>query len=309
MTVKSIRTRASFAPQRQFDWKASDRQPIDNIVHRTDKDEERWIAESTERLGDWRDMSRTVYLRWSLTINAMEIARDHYANLPADRALQTFTLRSTSEESMHVPLATWSGPETAQNYASSQELVAAYGFADMYGVIEDIVFDAYEIYLRHNPCTLIKGAENKDIRRAWRAREKDRDAWDIAWADRYERWRRKKLYDGLGRLVRNYWNSAGLRAPSHYKEANVANWIHTIEMFSKLRNHITHSATHVTAELAQACAINRNMGFEFKEGEPLTIELHHLMAIECFVDQYVNALNFALLEKVYGYGHFKGVMS
>lgn len=302
--MESIRKRASFAPQTQIDWRNKNQLLVTNLLHSSDKEEERWISESTERLGDWRDMSRTVYLRWSLTINAMEVAQDHYAKLPEGRALQTTTLRAPTGQAVRVPLAVWSGAEAAANYAASQELVAAYGFADMYGVIEDIVFEAYEIYLRHNPAPFIEGPDNRDTRRAWRARDRDPAAWNNVWADRFERWRRKKLYDGLGRLVRSYWHSAGLRAPSHYRHTTLEDWIATIEMFGKLRNHITHSATHVTAELAEACKIATNMGFTFNEGDPLGVELHHLMAIECFVDQYLTAFNLSLLEKVYGYGHF-----
>jgi hypothetical protein len=300
LTVQSIRKRASFAPQTRIDWKDRDLHSITNVLHETDKEEERWIAESTARLGDWRDMSRTVYLRWSLTMNAMEIARDHYAALPNDRALQTVTLRAPDGLARQVPLAIWSGPEASKNYAASQELVAAYGFADLYGVIEDITFDAYEIYLRHHPEPLMQGANYKSLRQAWRGREKNQDAWRRAWSERYDAWRRKKLYDGLGRVVRNYWAGAGLRAPSNYRLTDIGDWVATTEMFGKLRNHIKHSATHVTPELAEACAIRTNMGFSFKEGDALVVELHHLMAIECFVDQYLTALNISLLELVHG---------
>jgi hypothetical protein len=78
----------------------------------------------------------------------------------------------------------------------------------------------------------------------------------------------------------------------------------TIKMFGVLRNHITHSAPHVTQELSESCEIKGNMEFSFQEGDQLKVELFHLMAIECFIDQYLTALNMSLLESIYGYGHW-----
>ena len=75
-----------------------------------------------------------------------------------------------------------------------------------------------------------------------------------------------------------------------------------------LRNHITHSAPTVTKELAKACQIAGNMGFSFNVGDPLEVKLFHLQAIECFLDQYLTAWNMALIESVYGKGHWKKVM-
>lgn len=75
-------------------------------------------------------------------------------------------------------------------------------------------------------------------------------------------------------------------------------------MFGILRNHITHSAPNVTDELSDSCNIKGNMEFSFQEDEILCVSLFHLMAIECFIDQYLSALNMSLLELVYGYGHW-----
>jgi len=61
----------------------------------------------------------------------------------------------------------------------------------------------------------------------------------------------------------------------------------------------------VTKELQDACQITGNMSFAFKEGEAIEVKLYHLQAIECFIDQYLTALNMSHIELVYGQGHFK----
>ena len=307
MALDSIRKRTSFAPQNKINWKVSNGQSVQNLIHRTNLDEEKWIEESTETIGMWRDMSRSVYLRWAITINAMHVSSDHYQKVDGEKELLTETLRVSHGKAVRVPLSIWTGSEASNRYKESSELIAAYGFADMYGVIEDITFDAYEIYLRHNPQGLIKGSEYKDLRRKFAKREQNYSAWLEVWSKRYEDWRRKKLYDGLPRVASSYWTSAGLRKPSTYKHTDITDWMQTIRMFGVLRNHITHSAPNVTAELSEACKIKGNMEFAFEEGEPLKVELFHLMAIECFIDQYLTALNMSLLELVYGHGHWAGL--
>lgn len=304
MAVDSIRKRTSFAPQKKIEWRDHQGEGIQNWIHQTEKAEEKWIEETTKTIGVWRDISRSVYLRWAITINAMHVSAKHYASLSADRRLKTETIRSLDGNAVKVPLAVWTGAEASERYGESQELIAAYGFADMYGVIEDIVFDAHEIFRRHQPGDLIKGSEFKDLRRLYAKRGENPDAWASAWSKRFEDWRRKKLYDGLPRVALSYWTGCGLKEPSTYKYTNVSDWMDTIKMFSVLRNHITHSAPTVTQELEESCKIKGSMGFNFSAGAELKVELFHLMAIECFIDQYLTALNMSLLELVYGKGHW-----
>lgn len=302
MAVDSIRKRISFAPQKKIEWRDHQGSVIQNWIHRTEKIDEKWIEETTEAIGAWRDLSRSVYLRWAITINAMHVAANYYHKMADDRRLRTETLRISNGDAIKVPLAIWSGAEASERYSESQELIAAYGFADMYGVIEDITFDAHEIFRRHNPHDLMKGSEYKDIRRKFSRREADPAAWKEAWSKRFEDWRRKKLYEGLSRVAYSYWTGCGLKRPSMYENTEVADWMETIKMFGVLRNHIAHSAPNVTQELADACSIKGSMGFNFATDTKLNVELFHLMAIECFIDQYLTALNMSLLELVYGHG-------
>ena len=299
--MTSIRQRALFVPQKHFEKLPSDEEGgVTNFIHRTDDPAEKWIEETTAKIGDWKNLSRSIYLRWAITINAMCIAEDHYSALPDEKALQTVTMRSVYGKAVHVPLAVWSGKQAASHYQQSTELVAAYGVADLVGSIEDIVFEAFEIYLRHNPESFIKGPDNKPMRKLFRDRDKNPEAWETAWNERYKNWRRKKIYNGLFSVMEHYWKEASLLRPSTYKHTDVSDWCATVKMFSELRNLIVHSAPSVSPELADYCSIPTAMTFDFKEGEPLQVELHHLQSIECFLDQYLSALNISLLEKANG---------
>ena len=307
MAIESIRARASFAPQTKVPWKEADAYNVQNIIHKADVPSEKWIEVSTENIGSWRDISRSVYMRWGITINAMEIASKHYDKVTEDKHLRINTIRSVHGSAIQVPLSQWTGPQASKRYIDSGELIAAYGFTDMFGILEDIIFDANEIFYSHNPLKLLEGSEYKLERRAYAMRDQKSEAWDAIWSERFTKWRRKKLYDGLHKVTKAYWTVANLQPPSHYQHTTLENWVETIRMFSILRNHITHNAPLVTEELSESCKIIGSMSFDFKEGEAIEVKLFHLQAIECFIDQYLTALNAALIELIYGHGYFQRI--
>lgn len=296
--VKNIRSRALFVPQQHFEkMDPLDNRPISNFIHRTDDEKDKWIEETTEGIGDWKNLSRSIYLRWAITINAMVLAEKRYTELPQDQALQTSTLRSVDGIARLVPLAIWPSREAAAHYKSSTPLIAAYGVSDLVGAVEDIIFDCFEIFLRHNPSKFLIGPENKAFRKTFKCRAEQPKEWAAAWALRYNSWRRKRTYDPLYKVVLDYWREADLSRPSSYENTDVPDWAATIRMFSELRNLIIHGASTVSKELEELCKIKTNMSFDFKCGETLKVELHHLQSIECFMDQYLTALNIALIEK------------
>jgi hypothetical protein len=299
--MTSIRNRALFVQQKHFEKLPTDEEGgVANFIHRTDELSEKWIEETTERIGDWKNLSRSIYLRWAITINAMCIAERHYEELPGEKALQTVTMRSVHGKAIHAPLAIWSGKQASEHYRQSTELVAAYAVADLVGAIEDIVFEAFEVFIRHNPEKFTRGKDNKAFRKLFRDRESNPTVWASAFEERFKSWRRKKIYDGLYTVMADYWKDAALLRPSAYKDTDISNWCASVQMFSELRNLIVHGASNVSKELAAYCQIQTSMTFDFKEGELLHVELHHLQSIECFLDQYLSALNISLIEKANG---------
>lgn len=305
MPPRNLRRRAVFVPHVRIPWEDGIGAIVrpDNLVHRARNADEAWIEEATAKIGEWRAMTRSVYLRWAITINASVLAEQRYRDIPEDQALRTNTLRLFEGRPDQVPLAIWPAREAAEHYAAVTPLIAANGVADLFGALEDVIFDLYEIYLRHNPESLMQGNEYRSLRRTWHHRGDTADAdaqWQVAWSERFEAWRRKRAYDGLHRVFLALFDHAGLRRPSIYNLTDVADWARTVEMVAELRHLIVHGAATVSDRLATLSSTPTSMTFDFVAGDPLDVKLHHLQSIECFCDQLLTAINMSLVERAIG---------
>jgi hypothetical protein len=182
-------------------------------------------------------------------------------------------------------------------------MLAAFGIIDLYANLEEVIFELYRIYLNHHPEHLIKGDEFKELRRLKRGAAEDptkRPEWEFAWKERLDAWQRKRLYDGLGKVFKAYCDLAGLKAPSWYRVSSVETWAESIDSIALIRNSLVHGATNVSKELADACTKPHSITFMFNEGEPLKIDLLHLQGVDLFCEQILTAVNFSLIELVYG---------
>jgi hypothetical protein len=301
----NLRARATFVPHVRIPWTdgaAAIVQP-NNVIWRASAPEEIWIEEATAKIGEWRSLARSVYLRWALTINASAKAEERYRTLPADQALTTSTLRVLDGAPRQVEIARWPAAQAAEHYAAITPLIAAYGVADLYGALEDIIFDFYEIVLRHNPESLLRGDEYKTLRRlrAQRGASPDAEnAWREAWDQRFATWRRKRAYDGLPDVLIALYRHAGLRRPSQYSRTDVADWARSLEMIGELRHHVVHGAAVVSEKLGALSGTANSLTFDFAAGTALDVRLHHLQSVECFTDQLLSAFNLSLMEKALG---------
>lgn len=302
---KNLRQRAVFVPHVRIPWEDGIAAIVqsNNLVHRASNDAEAWIEEATSKIGEWRALTRSVYLRWAITINASVLAEQRYREIPEDQALQTTALRMVEGHPALVQLAVWPARQAADHYAAVTPLIAANGVADLFGSLEDIIFDLYEIYLRNNPNPLMQGDEYRSLRRIWRHRSDNTDAamlWQAAWSERFEIWRRKRAYDGLHQVLIAFFQHAGLRRPSSYQLTDVADWARTVEMVAELRHLIVHGAATVSDKLAALSNTPTSATFDFVAGAQLDVKLHHLQSTECFCDQLLTAINMSLIERAIG---------
>lgn len=293
----SIRKITSFNPPIEKSWKEFREGGFDNVICTTDDEDKKWIEETTEAVGAWRDLCHSTYMRWAITINGMYVSSKYYEESHGEKELMIHTIRVKDGSAVKVPMAQWTGKQAAENYEKSVYSISSYGLSDLFGALEDITFEMFEIFYRHNPRDLISGEENREIKKAYKNRNSNPERWGSVFSDRFETWRRKKVYLGLGKVQKLYWEKAGLQRPSSYVHTTPEDWFSTIKMFSLIRNHIMHGASTANKELAEATKINTNMDISFEEGEELSIQLYHLMCLECFLDQYHHALNLALFEK------------
>lgn len=302
---RNIRARANIVPHLRVPWTdpRALAAPAHNMVWQGDDPKHAWIAEATAKIGDWRSFTRSVYLRWALTINASVLAEQRYRGPAAGQALFVNTLRVRGTVPRQTEIARWPGPEAADVYAEITPLIAAYGVADLYGALEDVIFELYEIVLTHHPDLLMHGPAFRDLR-ALRGRRGDsaeaEERWRAAWVERLARWRHDKAFLGLHRNLLTLFEHARLQRPSHYQHTDVADWARTLEMIGELRHHVTHGMATVSEKLARLSNTQTSLTFDFVEGATLDIGTHHLQSVELFCEQLLTAINLSLMEKVLG---------
>ena len=257
----------------------------------------------TKKIPDWRADTRDVYLRWAITINAMHVAKTRYKEHP-ELGLQTKTLRANREgAAREVVLETWTAGDASRNYELATPILASYALVDLFGLVEEIIFEFYLIFINHNPMGILPGSEFREIRKLFHNRETSahaKEKWEAAWAERLGKWRRNRLYDGLHRVFAALISDAKLVAPSHYKHTKTSDWVAVIEAVSEARNLITHGEGTVSQRLDDLTKKLKTNVFVFEAGQPLEISLEHLMFVESFLDGLLNALSISLLERAYG---------
>ena len=290
-----------FVEQSKFDADDAsilDLPSIDNIIFRTEDPKKKWIEQATERVGDWRAFVRSVFMRWAITINALHVARDRYAANPGT-ALTIDTLRPGKDGPERVHMAIWPAEQTAQNYEASIPLIAAYAVQDLFGAMEEIIFALYEIFLEQNPQSLMEGRDYRHMRAAYQTRSDGPDEarlWEELWTQRFEGWRRRRIFDGLNQVFSALWRATGLARPSWFKHTDIEVWSRTIELIAELRNLVTHGADEVSQRLADLSAAQPYLGLDYVVGAKLEISVSDLWVIENFLDTLLTAINSSLFE-------------
>lgn len=301
----SLRNRVRFLEQTIIniaDPSIGELRSVQNMIFNTEDPALKWIEEATGRIGDWRAFERSVYMRWAITINALHVARDRYRNKP-EILLTIDTLRTTGGKTERVRMAGWNGEEAARNHEATIPMMAAYAVQDMFGILEEIVLELYEIFVRGNPAMLMKGAEFKPLRAAFHAKDvgaTEAAAFDEAWEERIAGWRRKRTFDGLHNVFGSFWAAAGLVRPSVYKLSDVGDWQRVMKTIGEIRHLVTHGEDKVSKRLGDLCAAQPHLGMTFKEGERLEVTLKDLWIVEHFTDSLLNAINMSLMEKAVG---------
>lgn len=276
--------------------------PYSNIIYESTSDIDKWVEVSTNKVGDWRAVFRSSYIKWALTINGLFLAKDRYDSVKNKDSFvfHIHSLRPINGELEKTVIAKWDSEKAAKAHFDSISLICIYGFIDIYNCLEDFVFDFYRIYLQNNPLNLIKGPEYKRLRKLFKQSNIDnesKNSWELAFSERLDNWQRKKLYDGLGKVFLSYCNESRLEKPEDYTLSTPETWAESINGIAIIRNILTHGGKYVNKELAEFCLKPHSLGFKFIEGEELKLNLIHLQSFELFTDQILTALNISLLEK------------
>jgi len=276
--------------------------PVNNVILRPENPELKWIELTTERLGHWRAKFRSAYIGWSVTINGLFIAHDKYSSedWKKNHKFKVSSIRGEDGYAAIKPIALWESSKVADAHMRPIKMLCCYCVIDFYAVLEEFVFDFYQIYLRHHPEEIIRGPEYRDLRAMYAARETEPELWESAFEKRLNEWRRKRLYDGLGKVFRAYILKAQLQSPSWHKATTVDSWGECIDALSELRNCLVHGSEYPSELLYEFSKKPHSMGFNFEKDKAIDLEVGHLMNIECFFDSLLSAINGAFVEKVHG---------
>jgi len=274
-----------------------------NIVSRATSDRGAWIESLTLRIGDQRALFRSTYFQWALAINGLHLAAERYGSTEWQQLNKEFTISGlqAGKDGRVSPalLAQWPGEKAAKAHLDTAPKMCAWGFIELYACFEEFVFDLYRTYLRHHPDDLLRGKEFQHLRQLRRESQIDptkREAWSSAFEGRLVQWQRKRLYDGLDAVLLALFKSTGLKKPSHYRKSTPETWAESLRGIGLVRHLLVHGAQEVPEELGEFCKQPHAVGFDFREGEPLKIELRHLQCAELFSDQLLSAVNLSLVE-------------
>lgn len=271
---------------------------IDNVIIKTDIPEAKWLEASTGRIGYWRSLFRSTYIRWALAINGLHLAGAKYASNEFKKKQQFIVscFRMNGKQADTVPLVEWKGDFAAKAHMDTISVMASYGIIDMFSCIEEFVFDFYKIFLKWNPRVFVQGKDNKAFRKIYNDREANPTAWETAISERLIKWQRKKLYDGLDRVFLAYFAEAKLEKPSVYTKSSPETWAEAIKAIGVLRNSLIHGERLVTQELFDISQKVTILGPKIKLGDEIRLGTVNLMNIEMFLDQLLNAMNLSMLE-------------
>lgn len=272
----------------------------DNIIIPNGAGNTNWMRATSIQIGEWRSVFRTSYIRWALAINGLHIASDHYNSRVKEA--KEFVVQSLRVHDQHLhqeTITSWPFNTAADQHISTPPIILRWAIVHLYENCEAFVFDIYRTFLDDHPLELLGGKEFSSIRKQYRKRdqsESDALNWQLAWGARFNSWRRKRIYDGIDRVLLAYFNHTHLKAPSFYKLTTTETWAESMRAVAVLRNALAHGHEKVPKELAEVSNKPHSMTFDFEEGDDLVVKLYHLQGIECFCDQLLTAINLSLLE-------------
>ena len=276
--------------------------PINNIIIARASERGRWLEEAMTAIGEWRATMRSTYIRWAIAINGLFVAGENYRDpqWQSEKQFVVGSLRSgKSGQAERVTIAQWRGEEASQRHLETIPMLVAYGVIDLFACLEEWLFAMYRLFLNQHPDGLLKGDDFRPLRQLRRKAQADaslQPSWNEEWEKRLDGWQRRRLYDGSENVLLAFFAESGLKTPARYTQTTVQTWSESLRLLAVLRNLLIHGEKQVNAELAALCGKPHSLGFAFKEGEPLALEVLHLQAVESFTDQLLTAVNLSLVE-------------
>jgi hypothetical protein len=259
-----------------------------------------WSTALMKQIGEWRAVLRSAYIRWAMAINGLHVAAARYEADASPKKFTVNSLRTDSSGPHQQIIAEYSFKEAAADHLKIQPMLCAHGFIDMYAGLEEMIFGMYRQYLTVHPDHLMEGPSHRDLRRLRNNAEASPEAkaaWEDAIRQRLDKWQRKRLYDGLDKVLLAFFQNAGLQTPAGYSLSTVETWAESIAGVSLIRNLLIHGESRVPQELESFCQKPHGLGFQFKAGGLLRLSILDLQLLELFCDTLLTAFNLSLMER------------
>lgn len=264
--------------------------------------EDGWEKDASELIHEYRGIFKSSYIRWSLSINGLNLAQEKYSNPSFNNVFQVSGLRRVEEKMSKVGIIAWRGKKAAENHFETIPMLVAYGIIDMYSLIEEFILGIYRIYLFYNPESMLTGSDNKFYRKLYREKDANPEQWTKEWNKRLDSWQRRKIYDGLDNVYKSFLDRIEINKTPKYllvddetKPEIFYEIANTIKFISVLRNTLIHGNYTVTKELEDASNLAPKNDLHFIEGDQINLEVVHLSAIEQVSHSLLAYYNIAML--------------
>jgi hypothetical protein len=272
-----------------------------NWIIAPENPDDEWARTLMRKIGEWRPTLRSTYIRWAMSINGLHVAAAKYRESKDQKKFVVSSIRSNSDGSARQEvIADYTFKEAAEYHLQIQPMLCAHGFIDMYAGLEEMTFTMYRAYWKAKPDQLLKGQEFAQLRKMRSAAaeaEEAKSAWEAAFEQRINDWQRKKLYDGLDKVVLGLCQNAGLATPVAYTVTTIKTWAESIAGVSLIRNLLMHGESTVPSELETSSKKPWGLGFHFEAGAPLRLELFELQVLENFTEHLLTGMNLSLIER------------
>lgn len=270
---------------------------IHNIVYNTEIESEKWISKTTYMIAEFRSEILNAYVRWCLSINGLYKAHEKYSSAEYN-SLFTISAMRLGEDGLPTleRIVEWDKVTASKNHLSVTHMMGAWGIIDMFGLLESFVINLFEVYYYSNPDDLIKGVEFKEYRRLFRNKDSDeysKDAWEAAIRNRIEKWKYKKIYDGLETVLLSYVTKTNIY------NTNFKIWDKNVSAFKalkKLRNLLMHGNVVADKEYEELTNQEYLRGIHFNEGDKLNLTTEHLQSVELYIHIFLTNLNMGIFD-------------
>lgn len=268
---------------------------IKHIAFETENEDLRWLEESSNLGLLYHATFHSIFLKWAVAGNGLHVAAEKYNGWKEGQAFRIAGYRCDGKVIVPVSLHEYPGNIASQLHTEAGQILAGWGFCSLYSGIEEMLFLLFKLYYVHDPKNLLQGDEQKPLKALYGKRgddEASKEAWESAFAERFDQWRLKKGYKGIENNFSNYVDVTKLDS-RFASVVPVENWGKTLNIVSEIRNCFVHGAKTVSPKLAGLCATPEAFGFSFTEGEAFRIDMNDLAILEMFLDEFTSMLNHA----------------